>query len=51
MSAERQRRYRARIGADAQKRAEFIMKHRLWKKKGVTTVQCEPTYVMPHNEP
>jgi len=50
MSAERQRRYRARIGANAQKKAEFLMKHRVWKKKDVTTAQCESAYAVPHNE-
>jgi len=51
MSAERQWRYRSHIAADAQKRAEFLKKHRLWRKKDVTTVQCEPTYMTKHNEP
>jgi len=50
MSAERQTRYTARIGADAQKRVEFLMKHRVWRKKDVTTAQCESAYAVPHNE-
>jgi len=38
-SVERQRRYIARIAADPQKRAEFLMKDRQRKQKQVTTVQ------------
>ena len=38
-SVERQRRYIARIAADPQKRAEFLMKDRQRKNKQVTTVQ------------
>jgi len=30
--------------------AEFLMKHRMWRKKDVTTVQCEWSYAVPHNE-
>jgi len=54
MSAERQRRYMARIAADPQKRAEFLLKDRLRKqKKGQreTVPQHEPKYVMMQNEP
>jgi len=54
MSAERQRRYMARIAADPQKRAEFVLKDRLRKqKKGQreTVPQHEPKYVMMQNEP
>jgi len=34
MSAERQRRYMARIAADPVKRAEYLMKRKLWRKNG-----------------
>jgi len=40
-SIERQRRNIARIVADPQKRAEFLIKDRQRKKKQVTTVQNE----------
>jgi len=33
MNAVRQRRYIARINADPHKRAEYLMKHRQWRKK------------------
>ena len=33
MNAARQRRYIARINADPHKRAEYLMKHRQWRKK------------------
>jgi len=34
MSAERQRRYMARVAADPEKRAEYLMKRKLWRKNG-----------------
>jgi len=33
MSAARQRHYIARINADPHKRAEYLIKHRQWRKK------------------
>jgi len=54
MSAERQRRHIARIAADPQKRAEFLLKDRLRKKKKAqreTLPQHEPRYVMMQHEP
>jgi len=49
-SVERQRRYIARIPAEPQKRAEFLMKHRQRKKKQVAKVQNEMSHVTTQHE-
>jgi len=50
MNAERQRRYRARLNDDAQKRAEYLMKQRLPKKKDVVTTQSEMRHAISQDE-
>ena len=50
-AVERQRRYIARIAADPQKRAEFLMKDRERKKKKVAWAQNEMSHVIRHHEP
>jgi len=50
MNAERQRRYRARLNDDPQKRAEYLMKQRLRKKKDVVATQSEMRRVISQDE-
>ena len=50
MNAERQRRYRARLNDDPQKRAEYLMKQRLRKKKDVVMTQSEMKRVISQDE-
>jgi len=51
MNAERQRRYRARLNVDPQKRAEYLMKQRLRKKRKVAMTQSEISDVITQDEP
>ena len=50
MNAERQRRYRARLNANPQKREEYLTKQRLRRKKKEVATTCETRYAMTQYE-
>ena len=50
MNAERQRRYRARLNANPQKRDEYLMKQRLRRKQKEVATTCETRYAIKQHE-